>query len=67
MIVLSVCSCDICLFVQWRHNPYISTSVGVEPTNVACLPSTATSDLILVCVMHTYYVLYDITTTMVDP
>ena len=42
-----ICSSDTCLLrPQWRHNLYILTSVGVEPTNAACAPSTATSDVL---------------------
>ena len=45
MIFLLVCSSDIGLIVQGRHIN-ISTSVGVEPRNAACMPSTATFDVI---------------------
>ena len=43
-----ICSSDTCLFrPQWRHNPYkYFDSVGVEPTNAACAPSTATPDVL---------------------
>ena len=50
MIFLSVCNSDTCLFVQWRHNPYkhfdFCGGGGGEPTNAACAPSTATSDVL---------------------
>ena len=47
MIFLSVCNSDTCLFVQWRHNPYkYFDFCGGEPTNAACAPSTATSDVL---------------------
>ena len=43
-----ICSSDTCLFrPQWRHNPYkYFDFCGVEPTNAACAPSTATSDVL---------------------
>ena len=48
MIFLSICSSDTCRFrPQWRHNPYKYFDLcGVEPTNAACAPSTATSDIL---------------------
>ena len=48
MIFLLVCSNDTCLFDYSGDIIHIYTfklaSVGVEPMNVACVPSTATSD-----------------------
>ena len=42
--LVSVCSSDISHFVQWVIiHINISSSVGNEPTNAACTPSTASS------------------------
>ena len=48
MIFLSACSSDMFVFLYSGGIIHINTLiyVGVEPTNAACPPSTATSDVL---------------------
>ena len=42
----TIISEEWCLFIYKGWNKVVLTSVGVEPTNAACAPSTATSDVL---------------------